>query len=135
MSRQASNLTIHPPTSSKLLGRYRHRKGVYVIRLNDQVLYVGNSVNIYKSGLRLFQKGGVLNHINVKKVTFEILLTTMRLSSVEMVLKRHFLPQYNYIAKLPTKPSTYEKKQAERIKNTYLAQSRFTIKGAHQSDS
>ncbi len=135
MSRQASNLTIHPPISSKLLGRYRHRKGVYVIRINNQVIYVGNSVNIYKSGLRLFQKGGVLNHLQVQKVTFEILLTTMRLSSVEMVLKRHFLPQYNYISKLPTKPSTYEKKQAERIKTAYLAQSRFTIKGSHQSDS
>jgi hypothetical protein len=101
MNRQENNLTIHPPISSKLLGRYRHKKGVYVIRLNDQIIYVGNSVNMYKSGLRLFQKGGVLNHIPVQKVTFEILLTSMRLASVEMVLKRHFKPQYNYISKLP----------------------------------
>jgi len=135
MNRQENNLTIHPPISSKLLGRYRHKKGVYVIRINDQIIYVGNSVNMYKSGLRLFQKGGVLNHIPVQKVTFEILLTTMRLASVEMVLKRHFKPQYNYISQLPIHQSTYEKKQIERIKSTYLNKSRFTIQGAHQSDS
>jgi deoxyhypusine synthase len=135
MNRQGNSLTIHPPISSKLLGRYRHKKGVYVIRIKDQVIYVGNSVNIYKSGLRLFQKGGVLSHLPVQKVTFEILLTTMRLASVEMVLKRHFKPQYNYISKLPIHQSTYEKKQVERIKNTYLSQSRFATQGASQSNS
>ncbi len=135
MNRQGNNLTIHPPISSKLLGRYRHKKGIYVIRLKDQVIYIGNSVNIYKSGLRLFQKGGVLQAIPVQKVSFEILLTSMRLSSVEMVLKRHFQPQYNYIGKLPNHQSTYEKKQIQRIQNIYFSQSRFSVEGARPSNA
>lgn len=66
MNRQGNNLTIHPPISSKLLGRYRHKKGIYVIRLKDQVIYIGNSVNIYKSGLRLFQRGRFTSHSSPK---------------------------------------------------------------------
>ncbi|BDS12379.1 hypothetical protein [Aureispira anguillae] len=135
MNRQASNLTIHPPISSKLLGRYRKQKGVYVIRIKDQVIYIGISTNIYGAALRLFQKGGILSHIPVEKVSFEIIFSTLRRSSIEMVLKRHFKPVYNYIAQEPNSYTSYEKKQIKRIKDTYLKQSRFSNLGEHQSDS
>lgn len=125
MKSQVEILTIHPPISSKLLGRYRFTKGVYIVRQKEQVLYIGDSVNIYKSGLRLFQKGGVLSHIPIHNITFEIIFSPIRLGSVEDALKQHFLPPYNYIRKRPVLLSKYEKKQIQRIKQHYFKHSRF----------
>lgn len=136
MNRQVKTiLTVHPPIPKKQLGRYRNRKGVFLIRLKEKVIYIGNSSNIYKAAQRLFQKDGVLNHIDIAKVKFEVVLSTLRRPSVASVLKHHFTPKYNYKSKLAKVLSGYEARQAKRIKENYFTQSRFTPEGDHQTDS
>lgn len=135
MNSQAKILTVHPPIPKKQLGRYRFRKGIYLIRLHEKVIYIGNSTNIYKAALRLFQKSGALSHIDINRVTFEVVLSTLRRPPIGEVLKTEFEPEYNYKSKLAKNYSAYEKNQAQRIRTTYLEQSRFTPEGEHQTDS
>lgn len=135
MNGKAASLTVKPPIPQKQLGRYRAVKGVYIIRYHETVIYIGTSSDIYKTVMRLFQKGGVLCDHDRNKLTFEIVLTTFRTPSVESVLKRHFVPCNNRKPAALVKPSPHQKKQSERILEAYLAQTRFEVKGEHQTDS
>ena len=134
MNSQANILTVHPPIPKKQLGRYRFRKGIYLIRLQEKVIYIGNSTNIYKAALRLFQKSGALNQIDINRVTFEVVLSTLRRPPIGDVLKAKFKPEFNYKSKLVKSYSAYEERQAQRIRTAYLEQSRFTPEGEHQTD-
>jgi excinuclease UvrABC nuclease subunit len=135
MNSQDNILTVHPPIPKKQLGRYRFRKGIYLIRLQEEVIYIGNSSNIYKAALRLFQKSGALSHININKVTFEVILSSLRRPPIGDVLKGEFKPHYNYKSKLVKSYSAYEERQAQRIREAYYRQSRFTPEGEHTTDS
>ena len=134
MNSQANILTVHPPIPKKQLGRYRFRKGIYLIRLQDKVIYIGNSTNIYKAALRLFQRSGALSHIDINRVTFEVVLSTLRRPPIGDVLKAKFKPEFNYKSTLVKSYSAYEERQAQRIRVAYLEQSRFTPEGEHQTD-
>jgi excinuclease UvrABC nuclease subunit len=128
-------LTVHPPVVSRQLGRYRDTAGVFLIRDQETVIYVGKSKNIYKAILRLFQKGGLLEHLDRRTLKFESVLSNSRLGPIETVLKMTFKPKYNYIAKCkPLTLTFYQKKQEQRIWETYLEQTRFDVPGEHQSD-
>ncbi len=128
-------LTVHPPLVSRQLGRYRDTAGVFLIRDKETVIYVGKSKNIYKAVLRLFQKGGLLEHLDRRILKFESILSNSRLGPIETVLKMRFKPPYNYIAKCkPLTLSFYQKKQEQRIWEAYLEQTRFDVPGEHQSD-
>jgi len=134
MNVKDTSLTVQPPIPQKQLGRYRCRKGVFLIRQNETVLYVGASENIYKTVMRLFQNQGVLCHLDRNRLRFEIVETTLRSPSVENVLKRYFLPEYNRRIKKLIKPTDYEKRQCKRILEGYLNQSRFEVQGEHTTD-
>ena len=75
MSSKSIALTVHPPIPQTKLGRYRAKKGVYLIRHHELVLYIGASENMYKAVMRLFQKQGVLAHLERRKLQFEIIET------------------------------------------------------------
>lgn len=135
MNGKAASLTVNPPLPQKQLGRYRGQKGVYIIRQKDLVLYVGTSSDIYKTVMRLFQNGGKLSQYDHNKLTFEIVLTSFRTPSVESVLKRHFEPVLNRKAAALVNPSQHQKQQISRILDAYNAQTRFEVKGEHQTDS
>jgi len=83
MNVKDTSLTVQAPIPQKKLGRYRARKGVYLIRQNDTVLYVGASKNIYKAVMRLFQNKGALSHLERARLQFEIVETSFRSPSVE----------------------------------------------------
>lgn len=127
-------LTVHPSIPQKKLGRYRAIKGAFLIRQDDVVVYIGASTNICKTAMRLFQKDGVLSHLDRDRVQFEIVFTTLRSPSVETVLKRHFKPKYNKRIRKLEKPTEYEKRQCKRILKEYLEQSSFEAQGEHKSD-
>ena len=137
MSSKSIALTVHPPIPQTKLGRYRAKKGVYLIRHHELVLYIGASENMYKAVMRLFQKQGVLAHLERRKLQFEIIETKLRSPSVENVLKRHFKPPYNQRIQKLIRPSDYEKKQCKRILESYLHQSRFDtiVQGESKTDS
>lgn len=129
-------LTVQASVPQKKIGRYRAVKGIYLIRHNDTVIYIGaSSTNIYKQTMRLFQKGGALSHIDNNRVQFEIISTRLRSPSVESVLKRYFEPEYNKRIKKLEKPTDYEKRQCKRILEEYLEQSSFAVQGEQKTDS
>lgn len=136
MTVKANTLTVQPPIPQKHLSRHRDDKGVYLIRLDNTVLYIGASDNIYKAAMRLFQRGGKLNHFNYNRLNFEIVYTSLRSPAVEDVLKRHFRPQYNKRIRKLIKANSHMKRQSKRILTGYLAQSRFgAAQGEHKTDS
>jgi len=136
MSVKVAALTVQPPISPKHLSRYRARKGVYLIRRKDTVLYIGSSSNIYKAVMRLFQNGGILSHLNRKKLVFEVIETRLLFRNIETVLKRYFTPKYNKRIRPANNQTSYEKRHYKRLLTTYLDQSRFVEpQGEHQSDS
>jgi hypothetical protein len=134
MNVKETSLTVQPPIPQKKLGRYRAKKGVFLIRQNSTVLYIGASENIYKTAMRLFQKGGALSAFSYDRLSFEIVLTSFRSPSVENVLKRHFVPQYNRRIQKLIKPTCYEKRQCKRILDGFLSQTRFEVQGEHSTD-
>lgn len=121
------------PIPQKHLTRYKKKKGVFIIRLRGTVLYVGASTSMYKAIMRLFQKGGVLSEYDCQRCMFEIIETQLRSPSVESVLKRQFAPKYNSRFKVWRPDTYYEKKQAKKIWNWYLEQSRFD-QANHRTD-
>ncbi|BDS10583.1 hypothetical protein [Aureispira anguillae] len=134
MNRQEAILTVQPPFPKKQLGRYRSVKGIYLIRFNDQVIYIGASKNIYKGISRLYQKGGVLSHLSFERCTFEVILSNLKKGSIEQALKGKFKPKNNHQAKTLIKYQFYRKHQHQRILVAYQTQSRFS-QGEHKSDS
>ncbi|MGH1336818.1 MAG: GIY-YIG nuclease family protein [Aureispira sp.] len=141
MNRQQTSinpLTVHPSISSAKLGRYRAIKGIFVIRQNDTVLYIGTSSNIYKAVTRLFQKKGALSHIDRRSAHFEIVIPPFRVQTTEIVLKRLFKPAYNLRPLPKDKPTAAQKRQSKRILESYLEQTRFDVvpkEGEHKSDN
>jgi len=135
MNNKELSLNVHAPIPQKKLGRYRDQKGVYLIRQGDQVLYIGETSNIYKAAMRLFQGKDTLSAFDYNKAKFEVIITSLRSPSVADVLKRYFKPPYNKRIRTVYKPTDYEKRQSKRILEAYLEQSRFDVAGEHQTDS
>lgn len=128
-------LIVQTPIPQKHLSRYRKLTGVYLIRRNDRVLYVGASTNIYKAVMRLFQSKGKLSHLDRHKLTFEVIESSLLSRNIEAVLKRFYTPKYNKrIIRLRT-PTAYEKRHYKRILEAYLSQTRFEVQGEHKTDS
>ena len=128
-------LAVHPPFPRKQLGRYRNRKGYFIIRQQDQVLYVGKSKNIWTTAKRLFERGGLLSHIDSNRVVFEVILSELRSSFIKQVLINELEPQYN-TRRATKRPLTYyQKQQLTKIVAAYYSQTRFEIRGNHQSDN
>jgi hypothetical protein len=132
---QKTTLTVQSPIPQKYLSRYRAKKGVYLIRRNDTVLYIGASSNVYKAVMRLFQSKGKLNHLDRNLLTFEIIESALLFRNIEAVLKRKYTPEYNERIKPLGTPTSYEKRHYKRILDAYLDQTRFEVLGEHKSDS
>lgn len=127
-------VTVYPPVSSKQLGRYRSLAGLYIIRDREKVIYIGKSKDLYRGILRLFQKEGLLSHLDRRTYTFEVVFSTLRLASLQIVLKKLFKPEYNYLAKYPEQLTKYQRQQNERFLEQYFEQSRFDMMGDNQTD-
>lgn len=134
MSSKGKTLTVQSPIPQKHLSRFRAKKGIYLIRRNDIVLYVGASKNIYKAVMRLFQSNGKLCHLERHELSFEIIETTLLFRNIEAVLKRKYTPEYNERIKPLGTPTAYEKRHYKRILDAYLEQTRFEVQGEHKSD-
>ena len=134
---KANLLTVHPPIITRQLGRYRDVHCVFLIRDGEgKLLYVGKSKNAYKAVLRLFQKNGLLEHLDRRRLKFEMVLSKARLTTIERVFKIKLKPQYNYIAKYEDKTITvYQERQSKRIWASYLEQTRFDVPGEHRTDA
>lgn len=135
MTVKESSLTVQTPIPQKHLSRYRNKTGVYLIRRNDQVIYIGSAKNIYKAVMRLFQKGGILQQINRHRLTFEIIETNLCFLNVQTVLKRQYSPPKNRRINLGGEESKYQKRRNRRILDAYLSQTRFEVKANHKTDS
>lgn len=135
MSVKGQTLTVQSPIPQKHLNRFRAKKGVYLIRRNETVLYIGASKNIYKAVMRLFQSNGKLIHLDRNQLTFEIIETPLLFRNIEAVLKRKYTPEYNERIKPLGKPTAYEKRHYKRILEAYLDQTRFEVQGEHKTDS
>lgn len=139
MSLQQAQITVHPPLTQKKLTRYLKKKGTYVIRDNKgKVLYIGYSKNLYDTICRLFQGNGILKEYDSRKMHFEIIFTTLRVPCIKSILQRHFKPAYNSRIQPIERLNDCQKRQAKRILEAYLQQSRFTplkeVQGDHQTD-
>lgn len=134
MSSQNNILAVHPPFPRKQLGRYRNRKGYFIIRQQDEVLYIGKSKNIWTTAKRLFERGGLLSHIDSNRVVFEVILSELRSSFIKQVLIHELEPQYNRRKAVKRPLTQYQREQLTKIKAAYYSQTRFEVKGEHQSD-
>lgn len=126
-------LTVHPPFPKKQLGRYKLVKGICVIRLKGNVIYIGSFKDIWKGTSRLFQKGGSLANVNAAQCTFEVILSNLQKGTIEIALKDKFLPAYSYNAK-SKKNRIYRINKSKRILEVYYQQSRL-VQGDHQTDA
>lgn len=132
---QNSNfLTVLPPSPFSQLGKYQ-RKGVFVVRKGDEILYIGQASNICRAAKRLFYQKGALQHIDQRTVLFEVITSKARSSIVLESLKGELAPQYNHSKKHPPKLNAYQKNQQKRVLNAYYEQTRFAVMGEHRSDS
>lgn len=135
MTVKALTLTVQPPIPQKKLGRYRNQKGVFLIRQKEAVLYLGASENIYKTVMRLFQKGGILSHLDRDRLQFEVVTTSMRSRTIENVLKRYFEPMYNKRINRNQDLNKHERRQHRRVLDAFLHQTRFEVVGEQKTDS
>lgn len=134
MSLNNSCLAVTPPLNRSKLGRYRDMEGVYILRKNEEVLFIGSSTSLYKAINRIFQGKGTLSDFDPRNFQFEILTTEIRFHTVKEVLKRHFKPKYNKRMEKLEKLSKYQKRHFERILNSYLEQSFFGIRAEQKGD-
>ncbi|WP_052595748.1 hypothetical protein [Aureispira sp. CCB-QB1] len=134
MTVKDTSLTVQTPIPQKHLSRFRAKKGIYLIRRNDTVLYIGAAKNIYKAVMRLFQKQGALAHLDRNNLSFEIIETTLLFRNIETVLKRHYLPEFNKRIRPIGKQTNYEKRHYRQLLEAYLNQTRFEAKGEHKTD-
>lgn len=135
MNGKGKALTVQTPIPQKHLSRFKYQKGIYLIRRNETVLYIGASTNIYKAVMRLFQKDGILSHLNHNELSFEVIETSLLSRHIENVLKRKYRPEYNKRIKPLGTPTAYEKRHYKRILDAYLEQTRFEVQGEHKTDS
>lgn len=129
-----TSLTVQPPIPQKKLGRHRDQKGVYLVRQGETILYIGSSQNIYKAAMRLFQKNGKLSHLDRNRLQFEIIETSLMLSTINGILKRHYQPKYNDRIEQDAILTKHEKSQTKRVLSAYLDQSRFEVQGEQRTD-
>ncbi|BDS13026.1 hypothetical protein [Aureispira anguillae] len=135
---ETNTITVHEPIEQEQLGRFRAIAGIFLIRKKGkkEVLYIGRSINLYCTIMRLFQSQGKLVQESNKDFSFEILTSShIYMSTMTYIYLRNFFqPQLNTNYK-PRKLSKVEKKQRKRILNAYQEQSVFDKVGEHKSDS
>lgn len=134
MAVKESSLTVQPPIPQKHLSRFRAKKGIFLIRQNNTVLYIGAASNIYKTVMRLFQKQGILAHLDRNRLSFEIIETTLLFRNIETALKRHYLPEFNKRIRPIGKQTKYEKRHYRQLLEVYFNQTRFEVPGEHKTD-
>lgn len=143
MSSQKEFLTVQNPIPSSKLGYYSNRLGIFIIRKQSSVIYIGGSSDLCKAVRRLFQKAGALEDLDPRSCTFEIIQVSARsLGDVTRALKGYLKPSRNYKAKGNKKYNTYYQNKAVRVLAAYQAQSRFVeitqeqeVPAGHQSDN
>lgn len=136
MAVKGLSLTVQAPIPQKKIGRFRDQKGVYLIRHKGSVIYIGTSFKcLYRTIMRMFQKGRKLDHIDYNRVEIEIITTSLRFSTIKNVLIRHFKPLYNEKVKHLGITTEYERRHFRRVLDSFLEQSRFEPRGNHQTDS
>ena len=133
-------LTVQNPIPPQHLGRYRRKKGVYLIRISrtGEVIYIGSSKSdVYKAISRLFQNKGILSHLDRRKLVFEVITTKLLFRNLETVLKRYYQPEYNKRIRPINDQTSYEKSHYKRLLEAFLDQSRVVenVQGDHKTDS
>lgn len=138
---ESHNLIVHAPIRYKKLGIYRRVAGVFLIRErgSDEVLYIGKSMNLWSTIVRLFYSQGKLENISKQELSFEILTCSHIYMSTmaHIYLRNYFKPSKNANYK-PRKLSKAEQRQRKRILDLYNEQSIFykeAPRGEHRSDS
>lgn len=127
-------IVVTPSLDRSKLGRYRGKRGIFVIRQDDKVVLVGSSKQLYKAITRIFQKGGPLAHLDSMDFEFDILKTKGTFSVIEGVLKRYFKPKYNKRIKKVSNLSKYQKRYFKRVLNGYLEQSPIGVQAEQKGD-
>lgn len=130
-----TDIQILNPISKSKLGRFRGRVGVFVIRENNKVLFVGWAKDVYGSCCRYFYKDGPLQDYEIKRASFEVLLCNQhRAKKITKVLRNYLQPTHN-TAYLPPMLNRNERIQRIRLLNQYRQDSFFeTPIGDHQTD-
>jgi excinuclease UvrABC nuclease subunit len=134
MTVKETSLTVQTPIPQKHLSRFRNKTGIYLIRRNEKVLFIGSAKDIYKAVMRHFQKGGALSELNRNRLSFEIIESNLLFRNIETVLKRHYTPKFNKRIKPKGNLSNYEKRHFKRILEAYLNQTRFEVQAEHKTD-
>ena len=136
MSRAASKIQVLSPMPKTRLGRFRGRTGVFVIRQNDKLLYVGWSTDVYTTALSYFGRNRSLSNYNIKQVTFEVILcTSIKAKILAKILRFKLKPQHN-VQFLAPKLSKYQQTQSKKLLNFYHKESFFeTPEGEHKTDN
>lgn len=129
-------LNLLAPFAKNKLGRYK-TIGVFIIRRNDEILYIGKALNIYETASRLFQHRGKLEEININAVTFEIILceTEIQCNRTFSYLKDDFIGTFNYKSNAIRNLSKHHKQKKKKVLEEYRTLSIFyEVGGSHKSD-
>lgn len=122
-------MTLNSPFPQKMLGRYRGVKGVFIIRYDEKVVFVGGSKNIYHACMRYFCKGKKLEAFDHQRAVFEIVICgNIRLSKVVKTLRTHLQPLCNSAATCNPVLTDYDKKVSSKVLEFYKKHSFFEVK-------
>ncbi len=131
----ATPTAVHPPVTRTKLGYYSHQKGIFIIRSQGKVIYIGESTNIFNAVRRLYHKGGALGDLTPNNCNFEAIITTKKRGPLVATLRRYFEPPRNR-AKLSSinRLNRCQRNQADYFLKYYLKNSHLEIQGEAQSD-
>jgi hypothetical protein len=132
---QNTALQILAPKGHIALGKFQARVVVFIIRQKGVVLYVGWSRAVQTSCSRYFRKNGPLSNYDIKRLSFELILSTpIQAPRLGRELRHRLRPIINYQYNLPAL-NTKERSQHERFWEYYQQNSLVASKyGDHQSD-
>lgn len=121
----AAQIEVLAPVAPKKIGRYRGKTGVFVIRYQGDVLYIGWSTDIYGTCTRYFCKNASLAAYEFPKANFELILTTKTTSKKLAQVLRQKLQPTQQKNKLPPKLNAYKRRQHQLLYNQYCLDSFF----------
>lgn len=124
------------PKTFKELRKFRSSTGVFVIRLEKKVLYIGFATDLYRTISRYYLSDRALSKYQAARCNFEVIICDKRNSKfMAGILKRVLNPLHNVPA-MPLRLNRNNRKKKGLLLKQYYEDSFFArMEGDHQTDN
>lgn len=131
---ELTNIRVLAPMTKRQLGRFQGETGVCIVRLDDEVLYVGWSTDLYKTTMRYFCPDRILADHHPARCKYEVILCKKaRAKVMALLLRKELEPKLNTQFN-PKKMNPSQKKRKQQLLQFYHQHSFFSNIGEHQTD-